>query len=200
MRQWTNNNRIVFLDLEFFPLSDDIIRKTHLRFEIVQIGAVMLNSNFEIIDKYNAIIPPIYDSNKHTERLAEIKDSSKSISTALLRADKAITQFFDWIGITPVDIYIWDKSDFFVFKQEIEVVLPVNQRRDYTPYLNKMIDLQTIFIDALKLQQQPSLKSGTRIIHERFTGKEHNAYYDAENTARIFAKLYRSGFKVELKK
>ena len=77
----------VVLDLEWNQASDSRdARNRLLTFEIIEIGAVKLNSRMEIVDAFEELIrPQVYDTMHHiTEKLLSLEMKFRAIALYLL--------------------------------------------------------------------------------------------------------------------
>ena len=183
-------NYIVF-DLEFnqnvSSLQNLDIRSSHYPFEIIQIGAVKLDINLNVVASFNRYIKPsIYKS------ILPFITELTGITTEQLVKEESFSEiyneFVEFIDATNSIFCVWGMSDMKeIFKNaeyhELNTkLLPrmfINLQPYVTLYLNfpqkKLIRLQ----DAVELLNIP--------IQYDF----HNALYDAYYTSEIFKKIHK---------
>ena len=119
MREWKSNDRIVVLDLEYTNLEASA-SQYNLTHEVLQFGAVMLNNQYEIIDKFNALVKPSFSIEAYNARKDKILNSSDSSVLIRGKFGKIYKAFCEWIGVTPIDILVWGEQDYLILNREFE--------------------------------------------------------------------------------
>lgn len=187
-------NKIV-LDLEFCRVDEDQMEMRKLsRFEIIQFGAVKLDSNNDIIGRYDSFVKPRYSHiDEKVSNLTRITD--ETVSNAPDYID-IINGFLDWAGNTSI-VLSWSTEDLKVLRNE-------SLQKGFSDIrLDKMfdnwVDLQKCFGDEIGVEHQVALSSAVKGIGREFTGVEHSAIDDAENTAYIFQELQAENFREKYK-
>lgn len=171
----------IVLDLEFTQIYDPSVRKICSN-EIIQIGAVKLDSNNNIIDRFDSFVRPLYSKiNKKVYRLTGITDSMVERAAVF---DEVFTGFLDWIGDDDYTIISWSEEDLRVIIGECNL----NGFFDYRmeSMLLNWEDLQAAVGNILGISQQLSLEKVLKAINMEFEGTAHRAIDDAENTARVY--------------
>lgn len=171
----------VFLDFEMNPIpkKNKEVRLIASR-EIIQIGAVKLNEEYEITGRYCEYVKPEYNSiNPQILQLTGITDADVANAPAF---KEALESFANWIGEGPVRIYAWSNSDLRQLRQECAlkgVELPKAFRR--------WMDFQKIYTRLLGLSRRSKLSLTNAIgsVESEFGGKQHSALSDAENAASL---------------
>jgi DNA polymerase III epsilon subunit-like protein len=185
-------NYIIF-DLEFNQqyskdksLTDNT--KKGLLLEIIQIGALKLNNNFETVSIFNSLINPTIHTIIHPyiENLTGITNGSLISSKTFPEVYK---DFLEFIGDNEAILCVWGTSD---IKELIKNVRFHNL--SYSSLAKKYIDIQSL---ASKHFYTPkgskiSLKNAIELLNINITGEFHDAYNDAYYTAEIFKILYNS--------
>jgi len=152
--------------------------------ELIQIGAVLLDDNLEIVDTFQTYISPefgILDS--FIENLTgitpdDLRDAPK--------AQEALRAFGEWL---PEDVTFvsWSNNDERQIRKEMEakgIVNPkVNRGKEF------WTDCQIMFADKLTTRKHYRLSEALVIADIDFDENIHNALIDAQNTALLFAKL-----------
>lgn len=190
MRKWESDRRIVVLDLEFTNISPKG-NQYGLSHEVLQFGAVMLNDQYEIIDRFNALLKPAFSADQFEARKDRIINTSDRSILRQGRIGKVYRAFCEWIGIKPVDVLVWSTTDYRILTRELEAKVNRETMGFLSRYMDYFIDLQKVLMEMLDAPAMPSLDYAMELVHEKYRGTRHNAYDDAENTARLFARLHR---------
>ncbi len=155
-----------------------------LKNEIIEIGAVRLNENLEITDRFDIYVMPQFN-----RRITPIVTDITGITMKTLKdanADifkDAINKFIEWIGDEPVKFYSWSDTDRLQLFAESE--LKLENKDKVLNHFRRWIDLQKIFTRLMKLSHPISLVNALGMTKEFFHGMEHSAADDAENTAYL---------------
>lgn len=178
----------VILDFEMNPVAKRYVEvRRQLHREIIEIGAVKLNSAGEILETFSCFVKPEYSSDvaNYITKLTGIK------TTDVYRAasfGEAIQRFSEWVGSGRTRIYSWGDSDQKQLKSECalkQVPFPANMTR--------WMDFQTIFPRLMEIKQYKRLMS----LHEAaewygaaFDQRDaHRALYDAKVTTELVASV-----------
>ncbi|MEG0307985.1 MAG: 3'-5' exonuclease [Clostridium sp.] len=183
-------NYIIF-DLEFnqaLPTTTNIRSNTNsaLTFEIIQIGAIKLNKNFEILSTFNNLIKPTIHKtiHPHVENLTKISnqqlDSSKSLP-------QIYQDFIKFIGEDESILVVWGNTD---IKELLRNLIFHNLPTSYIP--KKYIDIQGYASKYLKTPKGSKIGLGNAVelLNIKFQGEFHDAFNDAYYTSEVFKKIY----------
>ena len=154
-----------------------IINGMRLNGEIIQIGAVMLDENFNDIDDFDAMISPIHYKimNQQVFELTHI--TQKDINHGGNFKD-VIEHFFKWCG-EDYTFCTWGPDDADILVENMRI-----HGLDYTN-LPPFIDLQKVFSkQILKQDTQCSLLRALEILGE-MAYEAHDALNDADNTVSV---------------
>lgn len=171
----------VVVDLEMNPVSREFREvRRKLNEEVIEIGAVRLDENFQQEAEFQCYVKPEYGPiKKHITSLTGI--------TQAMVADKktyaaCFQDFVDWVGEEETKIYSWSMSDIKQLRSECRYKLP-----DFDiEWLNeRWIDLQQEFDDRLGLHNSLALKHALGAMDHKFEGTQHTALADAINTSAI---------------
>ena len=171
----------VVVDLEMNPVSREFREvRRKLNEEVIEIGAVRLDENFQQEAEFQCYVKPEYGPiKKHITSLTGI--------TQAMVADKktyaaCFQDFVDWVGEEETKIYSWSMSDIKQLRSECRYKLP-----DFDiGWLNaRWIDLQQEFDDRLGLHNSLALKHALGAMDHKFEGTQHTALADAINTSAI---------------
>lgn len=171
----------VVVDLEMNPVSREFREvRRKLNEEVIEIGAVRLDENFQQEAEFQCYVKPEYGPiKKHITSLTGI--------TQAMVADKktyaaCFQDFVDWVGEEETKIYSWSMSDIKQLRSECRYKLP-----DFDiGWLNaRWVDLQREFDDRLGLHNSLALKHALGAMDHKFEGTQHTALADAINTSAI---------------
>ena len=171
----------VVVDLEMNPVSRELREvRRKLNEEVIEIGAVRLDENFQQEAEFQCYVKPEYGPiKKHITSLTGI--------TQAMVADKktyaaCFQDFVDWVGEEETKIYSWSMSDIKQLRSECRYKLP-----DFDiEWLNaRWVDLQQEFDDRLGLHNSLALKHALGAMDHKFEGTQHTALADAINTSAI---------------
>lgn len=177
----------IVVDLEWNqPLSFDthVYRQVgdRLIFEMIQIGAVKVGENFEVIDSISIPIRPTHYVKIHPRirKLTHLGSAELADAPQFL---EAMDQFAAWCG-EDYTLLTWGCDDVSVLKQNMDFF---GCQVQFPP----LCDIQRLFSDVHKCKERKGLKAAMEMV-----GVEadealyfHNALHDAYYTALVFAKL-----------
>lgn len=154
-----------------------------LRSEIIEIGAVKLDENYQIISQFDCYVKPQLDEiHKRVTQLTGITQQTVAKAPALR---EALNSFIGWIGAEPARIYAWSGSDRRQLQEECRVkgIYPDGLERP----LKRWMDFQRIYTRLVGLSRRSplSLKNAIGTAEQDFDGKQHSALDDALNTASL---------------
>lgn len=180
----------IVLDLEFNQTYDFNDGKTYepnpnCPFEIIQIGAVKLNSKFEIVQKFNILIKPQIYKKVHpiVEKLTNLND--KQLENQVF-FPKAYSNFIKFIGGEMSTLCIWGPYDIKALYKNI-MFYNLNHNNLKPTYIN----VQSMASQYLKYPSGVSigLKNAVENFGLSLDKSFHDALNDAIYTAHIFQKL-----------
>lgn len=122
----------IILDFEMNPVSKkNATARAELKREIIEIGAVKLNSKYEVVDTFSCFIKPAYSIcvMDHITKLTGIRTCDVK---GAVDYEKALEMFNAWIGAGRNRIYSWSDTDFRQIVTECEykdVKFPTNMTR-----------------------------------------------------------------------
>ena len=160
----------VVVDLEMNPVSREFREvRRKLNEEVIEIGAVRLDENFQQEAEFQCYVKPEYGPiKKHITSLTGI--------TQAMVADKktyaaCFQDFVDWVGEEETKIYSWSMSDIKQLRSECRYKLP-----DFDiGWLNaRWVDLQQEFDDRLGLHNSLALKHALGAMDHKFEGTRHS--------------------------
>ena len=171
----------IMIDLEMNKVKRQCRGDKKLSSELIEIGAVKMNSEFEPIDQYQTYVMPSFGrmDSKITE-LTGITDAKLAGAPCF---EDAMKDFDKWIGEEDAIFYSWSMSDIRQFLVESDFKSFVH------PMLKRMkenwIDFQEEYSKLLGIEKKIKLKQAVMSADYEFTGAQHTALADAVNTAEI---------------
>lgn len=185
---------IVF-DLEFNQdFTDENVKKINgymFPFEIIQIGAVKLDYNFNIIDSFNRYIrPDIY------KKVDPFIEKLTGINTEKLINERTFTEvysdFIKFIEDVNAIFCVWGMSDIRELYRNAEYY---NQNINMLPKMYINLQTHTSHYFYLPKKAQLRLQSVVDMLRIPIIQDFHNAINDAYYTAEIFKKIYNESIK-----
>lgn len=177
----------IILDLEWNqPVShqEPVYRRVgdRLIFEMIQIGAVKLNAERQVLDSLSIPIQPTWYTRIHP-RIRRMTGLTQEILDEAPRFEEAIEQFVDWCG-EDYSLLTWGCDDVSVLQQNMDFF-------DVHPELPPLCDIQHLFSDVYKLKNRMGLQPAMEMLHiDPDESKQfHNAVNDAYYTALVFQTL-----------
>lgn len=176
----------VFIDLEMNMVSQ---KNTELRavlpHEIIEIGAVKLDDNCRVADRFCALVRPRHNTTVHwtVQRLTGI--TAKQLREADY-LEEVLPRFVEWIGDKEsVFLYAWSDSD------RAQVERECTYKQLWTPQLRAVCahwtDFQRVFSRMVGYRNGLALSRAVEYMGLDFDGTKHDALSDAENCARLMA-------------
>lgn len=155
-----------------------------LPFEIIEIGAVKLNMEKEVIGEYHQMIKPaVYRSlHFHTK---EIIGMNMRMLEGGLPFPKVAEDFLSWCGENPV-FCTWGTLDLM----ELQRNLKFYQMESLLPGPIYYYDVQKLFAVAYEVRRErKSLSHAVEVLDIRQDGEFHHALEDARYTAKVLQRI-----------
>jgi len=173
----------IVLDLEMCQVPKCCKTKEyHYKNEIIQIGAVKLNDNFEEISRFSTCVKPEYGYvDCFIEKLTGI--SQEQVSEAPVLKD-AMAEFLNWIGSEEAICVSWSTSDSGQFKREMKAKGIGSDKMD--SMLETWMDCQDMFDKSVNSNRAWSLEQAIFATGIDAEGRMHDGLMDAVNTASLF--------------
>lgn len=157
--------------------------------EVIQIGAVMLDEQFNYLSQFSTFVKPVYGVIS-----AESVDNPDFYKDSLEHADTFSTAFyklFIWAGSNQDDVttLCWSNSVYTQLWDEIYI--KAKNHDEYRDFLKTFVDLQALMCNALRSENQISFDASLKYCHIKFAGVRESALNYSFNQARIFNKLMK---------
>ena len=177
----------IFVDFEMNPIEKKYkeVRQicTH---EIIEIGAVMLDENYEEIAAFKRYVKPEY-STEINKKCRELTGITTEMVQDAPGFEEALLEFVIWCMDQgePFEIYAWSENDLLQLTGEMRLkgIELVDELVYIVEHWN---DFQKNFCDLLGLYKPISLEAAVGSVGKKFVGRIHDALWDARNTAYIY--------------
>lgn len=150
--------------------------------EIIEIGAVKLDDSGQEIDSFTQYVKPEFG--KITDYYAKLTGITNEKVADAPHFLEAMERFYDWIGEENYRIYSWSDSDSIQISKE--AALKHGEGEKLCRILENWIDYQVEFGRLLGIEKKVGLMDAVHAIGEQFEGHQHDALWDARNTAEIY--------------
>ncbi len=172
----------VFVDFEMNQI--DYTHSEELKIcknEIIEIGAVRLNDTYQETDAFKTYVRPVITP--VTERITELTGITNNMVEDAPDYAEAMDMFIGWCKDADV-IYAWSEND----------LRQLNREKKLKSYENPALpgltgrwrDFQKEFARMLGTKRRIALSDAVFYLGEDFQGEEHDALWDARNTAEVF--------------
>lgn len=180
--------KYIILDLEW----DSAYHKKHKRFinQILQIGAVKLNSDFEIEDSIEINIKSNF-AKKVSGRFARLTGITTEIMQSGISFEEAVEKYNNWVGFDTVTM-TWSNSDLFTILENEEFLF--DGKRSIK--IEKYLDLQKFIQGEMRIlgndiKNQISLSDAAEIFNIKTDSFDlHTAKDDSLLAAAMLKKCY----------
>ena len=177
----------IIVDFEMNPVSREYKEVKQISgYEIIEIGAVVLDENFVVMGEFKTLVKPEFN-----DEIYPRYESLTGISTKMVEGapvfKTAYEMFVSWCESygNDYEIYAWSNSDYNQLVSEMK--LKNYTKKTMMKPLEKWYDFQKEYVEKLGLDRLISLKKALDYAGLEFQGKMHDALWDAKNTAELFA-------------
>ena len=175
----------VFMDLEMKPVDKQFRRERDIcRQEVIEFGAVKLGEDMTETDSFRALVKPALG--EIPPRYAQLTGITNDMVAEAPDFETVLGQFAAWCEDAET-VYAWSGSDLDQLRGEVKmkgIDFPLEA------LAGKWADFQKIFTRAVGLKRELSLEQAVNIANINFEGHQHDALWDARNTAELF-RIYR---------
>lgn len=177
----------IILDMEWnqgYPGAKVNIGDTrkHLSGEIIQIGAVKLDDNFDVVDSYSRLVKPIFYRKMHF-KVSQLTGITKEMLSTASPFLEVFPEFIEWCG-KEHEFLIWGSDDIAVLKQNIEI----NKFEGYQ--IHQWYNIQIIYNAQHRSEhKQVALATACEVLDIPQDLQLHDALNDAIYTAEVCRKL-----------
>ena len=175
----------VFMDLEMKPVDKQFRRERDIcRQEVIEFGAVKLGEDMTETDSFRALVKPALG--EIPPRYAQLTGITNDMVAEAPNFETVLSRFAAWCEDAET-VYAWSGSDLDQLRGEVKmkgIDFPLKA------LAGKWADFQKIFTRAVGLKRELSLEQAVNIANINFEGHQHDALWDARNTAELF-RIYR---------
>lgn len=177
--------KYVVVDFEMCDVPKGIIRERYnCACEIIEIGAVLLDEKFNIVDSFKSYVSPQYGHiSNRIHKLTRISDEDVADAPCF---EDAIKMFVSWVPVDAIPVS-WSDSDETQLSREAKckfVQLPELDR-----FFGKWVDCQQTFSKKINQKRCYNLTEALELTGVFYEEGAHDALVDAKNTALLFAKM-----------
>lgn len=191
--------KYIVLDFEMNPVNKTTSNtQKSLKWEIIEIGAVMLNKDLRKQDTFACLIKPKYN-NKISDEIVKLTGITTDDIKNAISFSEAIEKFHEWIGNDENTIYCWSDNDICQFFKECKykkITVPDNMKN--------WVDFQKAYQEICRYKQKSNRISLRDAVNRESIGYDikeaHRALYDAKKTANLLSKVLKGNYKLAPKK
>ena len=176
----------VVLDVEMCKVSKGAKCKVYHRpYEIIQLGAVLLNEIYEIAGEFNSFVKPRYGRlDSYITDLTGIHWTEIADAPTLAQV---LDEFAAWIPDGEVEMVSWSDTDQYQIAGEMKLKTIHNEKIE--DLLNHWIDSQKVFSEKVDSKRSYSLEEALISCDIETVGNAHDGFSDAYNTGLLFKKM-----------
>lgn len=173
------------IDLEMCEVPKGVSSTYQARKEIIQIGAVLLDEELNVKDKFSTYVKP------HFGWIDSFIKGLTGISYELVKEapeiKEGVTRFLEWLPDEEVSIVSWSMTDKNQLEKELALKNLSFEKLDIL--YETWLDCQELFGKKVDAVRKYSLKEALIITDICGDEREHDGLADAINTAILFAKI-----------
>lgn len=176
----------IVVDLEMNKVGKEH-RNLGCTMETIEIGAIMLDDNFQEISSFRTYVKPEYNT-RVTSVVSKLTGINYNMLINAPKFNEALKMFSNWcMGVDDdIKIYAWSTNDYKQVSKEIKLKHYEISSDESRVYLTEWNDFQEEFDTELGFDKQVSLSLALDMAGIDFLGREHSALDDARNTAKLF--------------
>lgn len=165
--------------------------------EIIEIGAVILNEEFQEISHFKKLVKPQYNS-VIDSRYEDLTGIDMKMLSGAEHFDRAFQEFIDWLPQADYKIFAWSNSDLLQIEREMSLKqFPRTKAVKYM--LENWLDFQKEFVELIQADHAIALEDALNLCGIAFSGKKHDALHDARNTGRLYQETRTSNVAEHIK-
>jgi len=174
---------LIFIDIEYNQM---FFKGGIPRFDIIEIGAIKLNSKFEVVGTFQSLINPnrVYLNKRILEMMGvTVRDIYKAPNV-----ETVMKKFELWLGIN-YTIFTWGRDDKRILLENHNYR---GEKVGRYHWIKNTIDLQekfSVIYDKVSGGNQVGLKTALDYYHIPMDKQQHRALNDAEYLAKIYIKM-----------
>lgn len=184
--------RYIFVDFEMNPIIDKFQEERQIcKQEIIEIGAVMLDEEFNEIDSFKLYVKPQY-SYKISRKCRKLTGITTDMVNTKVGFRKSYRRFIEWCGKHDYQIFAWSDNDQVQIEQEM-ILKKIKKDHRIEYMLSNWTDFQEIFRETVGSKVVISLQKAIKACGMTFVGTPHDALDDARNTSLLYVEYQLNG-------
>ena len=174
--------RYVFVDFEMNLIDSEHKQEMKIcKNEIIEIGAVKLDDEYNEIAEFKTYVKPAYGS--MATRIIKLTGITDDMLADAPAYAEAINSFIEWCSDADI-IYAWSENDLRQLRKEAR--LKSYAHPELESLISRWKDFQKEYARMIGTSRRISLSDAVFYLGENFQGAEHDALWDARNTAEVF--------------
>ena len=176
------------IDLEMckVPYYTDKKRYKYSR-EIIQIGAVLLDEQYQQVSTFNEYVYPEYGVVDNF--IATLTGIRSSQTAKAWKLGEVLNHLLDWLDNKEYQVMAWSENDLIQLRHEIDT--KNIDSAEITKFLSKdrWVDYQKVFGERYGYNRSIGLEDALFLCDIEPEGEFHDGLYDAINTGKLIQKL-----------
>lgn len=156
-------------------------------YEIIQIGAVLLDEEFKEIAKLSQFVRP--DHGVIDNFISDLTGIHQSQVKNAPGIREAILHMLDWLGDRQYKVYAWSDSDYKQLMHELTGKQIQDDRILEFMELDRWVNYQKVFSDRYEFNRAIGLEEALGLAKIDPKGSFHDGLWDAVNTGKLIATL-----------
>ncbi len=176
----------IIVDLEMNPVADRYKAERKIcRSEIIEIGAVIMNDEFDVLGEFKTLVRPQYNDviYKRYEEMTGISTQMVYGAPVFAAAYEMFVKWCEAYG-DAYEVYAWSDNDYKQVTSEMELKHYDSEAGEGK--LTKWFDFQKEYTNKLGLEKVMSLEKALNYVGIEYKGHMHDALCDSRNTAELF--------------
>lgn len=176
------------IDLEMCKVPKQYRNKIYkYAYEIIQVGAVLLDEAYEEIGRLNQYVHPEHGVIDHfISNFTGIQNSQVKHAPLL---EEVLQHMVDWLGDREYKVYAWSETDYSQLQHEICSKGIEDSKVDSFMEKKRWIDYQAVFGKRYDFARAVSLEEALTYCGIEAEGRWHDGLCDAVNTAKMIKVL-----------
>lgn len=158
--------------------------------EIIQVGAVLMDEDFNVIGTISQYVHPEFGVIDHY--ITELTGIQSGHVKKAPRLKDVLIHMTDWVGEREYQVYAWSSSDYCQLQHEITSKELEDERIASFMEPDRWIDYQEVFGTRFEFSKAVSLSEALMYCDIDIEGRLHDGLSDACNTAQLIKKLETS--------
>ena len=158
-----------------------------LKNEIIQIGAVMMDDSYQVVDEFSTYVRPEFGKVDHF--ITELTGITERNTRKAPSFAEAVSSLNSWAGSEDVEFYAWSDSDYYQIRNEARRKIADTESLVRILDKHQWVDYQQIVSSRFNTGKVLALSEALELAEVDAEGRMHDGLDDARNTAGLIAKL-----------